>query len=431
MNPILWFLWWCAGADGDLLADCRSQKEKHKYAAIGASVLLTTACAVLSGGYAFYTIFKNPTQALLLGLFWGLFIFNMDRLILITTHKEEKISFQQIGMGATRIMVALLIAVVVAKPLELKIFEKPILAYLAQENAQIALEIKKDLNQGMPEIVELEAKNQGLEKSLLEKEKNRDLLCNESIKEAEGISGTGKEGKGPVYAEKQAICLKQEEELKALRSQIEPQLAQNRQRISQLQAQKDQQFQTVKNARERADDMITQLNVLEKIAKNNPAIAHASHAISLLFIIIDTAPIFAKLLAKRGPYDVMLQQLEEEENLRVEEEGKYFSTKLNEEQKLERNFYKDSIEAAYKSPEMETVKNELSQKIVNGTRKKYKLGRKKRNFIDFLSSCLGNMFDFFSKKKSGSFGQKSTTNSPQSAKKFKISRPKASGSSVK
>lgn len=393
------FLWWCAGADADVLADCRSQKEKHKYAAIGASVLLTTGSAVLSGSYAFYTIFKNPIQALLLGGSWGLFVFNMDRLILITTHKEEKISFQQIGMGATRIMVALLTAVVVAKPLELKIFEKPILAYLAQENAQIALEIKKELNEGMPEIVELESKNQGLEKSLLEKEKNRDSLCNESIKEAEGISGTGKEGKGPVYAEKQAICLKQEEELKALRSQIEPQLAQNRQQISQLQAQKDQQFQTVKNARERADDMITQLNVLEKIAKNNPAIAHASHAISLLFIIIDTAPIFAKLLAKRGPYDVMLQQLEEEENLRVKGEREYFPTKLNDEQKLERNFYKESIEVAYKSPEMETVKNELSQKIVKGTRKKYKLGRKKRNFIDFLSSCLGNMFDFFSKKR--------------------------------
>lgn len=384
MNPILWFLWWCAGADGDLLADCRSQKEKHKYAAIGASVLLTTACAVLSGGYAFYTIFKNPTQSLLLGLFWGLFVFNMDRLILITTHKEEKISFQQIWMAIIRIVVALLIAVVVAKPLELKIFEKPILAYLAQENAQIALEIKKDLNEGMPEIVELEAKNQGLEKSLLEKEKNRDLLCNESIKEAEGISGTGKEGKGPVYAEKQAICLKQEEELKALRSQIEPLLAQNRQRISQLQAQKDQEFQTVKNARERADDLITQLNVLEKIAKNNPAIAHASHAISLLFIIIDTAPIFAKLLAKPGPYDVMLQQLEEEENLRVEGERKYFPNKLEEEQKLERNFYNESIKEAYASDEMKEVKKELSQNIVNRTRKKY-VKNKKAKFSFFFN----------------------------------------------
>ena len=205
------FLWWCAGADADLLEACRSQKEKHKYAAIGASVLLTTGTAVLSGSYALYTIFKNPTQALLLGCGWGLFVFNMDRLILITTHKEEKTSFQQIGMGATRIMVGLLTAVVVAKPLELKIFEKPILAYLAQENAQIALEIKKELNEGMPEIVELESKNQGLEKSLLEKEKKRDSLCDEAMKEAEGISGTGKEGKGPVYDEKQALCLQHKE----------------------------------------------------------------------------------------------------------------------------------------------------------------------------------------------------------------------------
>jgi phage-related holin len=384
MNPILWFLWWCAGADGDLLADCRSQKEKHKYAAIGASVLLTTACAVLSGGYAFYTIFKNPTQSLLLGLFWGLFVFNMDRLILITTHKEEKISFQQIWMAIIRIVVALLIAVVVAKPLELKIFEKPILAYLAQENAQIAIVERQKLNEGMPEIVDLKAEIQRLEKDISDKETNRDSLCNESIKEAEGIGGTGKEGKGPVYAEKQAICLKQEEELKALRSQIEPLLAQNRQRISQLEAQKDEQFKTVTTARERADDLITQLNVMEKIAKNNPAIAHASHAISWLFIIIDTAPIFAKLLAKPGPYDVMLQQLEEEENLRVEGERKYFPNKLEEEQKLERNFYNESIKEAYASDEMKEVKKELSQNIVNRTRKKY-VKNKKAKFSFFFN----------------------------------------------
>lgn len=379
-------LWWCAGVDAELLQNCRSQKEQHKYDAIGLAILLTTACAILSGGYAFYTIFKNPIHALLLGVFWGLFVFNMDRLIIITTHKEDKFSWQQLGMAITRIIVAVLIAVVVAKPLELKIFEKPILAELAQENAQIALAVQQQINQGMPEIAELKAANQKLEQDLSDKEKNRDLLCDRAMKEAEGISGTGKEGKGPVYEEKQLLCQQQGRELETLKAKTEPILVQNRQRIMQLQAQKDQEVKTVTTARKQADDIMTQLNTLEKIAQKNPAIAHASHAISWLFIVVDTAPIFAKLIAKRGSYDAMLQQKEYEQIQRADEDRKYFPIQLKNDQEKERKFYDDTLGEAYKSEPMKKVQEELIEEITNRTRKKYIPRKKVSPFPFFFTS---------------------------------------------
>ncbi|WP_254173305.1 DUF4407 domain-containing protein [Planktothrix pseudagardhii] len=363
-------LLWCAGVDIKLLENCNSDKERHKYSAIGLSILLTTACAVLSGGYAFYTIFKNPQYALMFGSFWGLLIFNMDRVIIITTHKESKISLQQMGMATVRILVGLLIAVVVAKPLEAKMFEKPIRAELMEQNAQIASEMNKKINQGMPEIDELQGENQRLENTIFEKTKNRDMLCDQAMKEADGISGTGKEGKGPVYQEKLQLCEQQKQELKALQDKTEPILEENRQRIRELKSQRDQQFQTVKASREDADDILTQLNVLKQLAKENQAIAHASHAISLLFIIIDTAPIFAKLMAKRGPYDARLEQVESEEILRADQDREYFPTQLKQEQDRERQFYQQTLDDAYNSPEMKQVKTELSEEIVKRTRKK-------------------------------------------------------------
>lgn len=374
-------LWWIAGADADLLEQSHAS-DRMKYSAIGMSILLTTFAGILSGGYAFYTIFKNPIISLILGMFWGFFIFNIDRLIVLTIHKEKKVNWPQIGMGLLRFFVAVLIAVVVAKPLELRIFEQNILAEIAQENARVAVETQKTLNEGMPEIRQLEAQNQALEKIISEKEKNRNQWCGKAIEEAEGTSGTGKEGKGPVYAEKQAMCQQQEQELQALQAKNQPILDENRQRLRQLQDKKDEQFQTIKTAQEKADDIISQLNTLERLGQKNPAIAHASRAISWLFIVIDTAPIFAKLLSKRSAYDALLERREHELIENAEQEIAYISEIVRRQKRFELEQYQQAIEEASTSNRMSEVLQEVAAEIINHTKQqllklvsKYRLPR--------------------------------------------------------
>lgn len=374
-------LWWIAGADPDLLQQSYAG-DRMKYSAIGFSILLTTFAAILSGGYAFYTTFKDPLISLVLGIFWGLFIFNMDRLIVLTTHKEKKNIGKQIFMGLLRVFVAVLIAAIVAKPLELKIFEKPILAEIDKENARVAIEIEKTLNDGMPEIPQLQAEKQRLEKTISEKEKNRDLSCNKMIEEAEGTSGTGKEGKGPVYAEKQEICVKQKQELEALRSKTEPRLAETRQRLEKLQNEKDQKSEKIKTSQQNADDIITQLNTLERLGQKNPAIAHASHAISWLFIIMDTVPIFAKLMGKRSPYDAMLERREHELIENAEQEIPNISEIVRRQKRFELEQYQKAIEKASTSNAMSEVLQAVAAEIINHTKQqllklvsKYRLPR--------------------------------------------------------
>mgnify|MGYP001300528226 CR=1 FL=1 len=84
------FLWFCAGADAQLLCRC-PKYDQVKYQGLGGVVLATGLLAFLSGSYAFYTIFSpkndtalntmldNPTliQACVFGLFWSLMICNL------------------------------------------------------------------------------------------------------------------------------------------------------------------------------------------------------------------------------------------------------------------------------------------------------------------------------------------------------------------
>lgn len=130
------FLWTCSGVDKEILKQCPT--EWNKYAGIGATILFTGVLASLSGGYALYTIFRNGDivqidssaliPAILFGILWGFIIFNLDRFIVSTFKKSESDSWHvRLGKdllhALPRIILAVIIAIVISKPIEIKIFE--------------------------------------------------------------------------------------------------------------------------------------------------------------------------------------------------------------------------------------------------------------------------------------------------------------------
>lgn len=85
------FLWWCAGANRDVLRQCPT--EWAKYAGMGGTILSTACMAALSGGYAISTVFDSTIIAILFGFFWGfVIIFNLDRLIVNTMYSDGKVT---------------------------------------------------------------------------------------------------------------------------------------------------------------------------------------------------------------------------------------------------------------------------------------------------------------------------------------------------
>ncbi len=134
----------CSGSDRDLLSTC-SEGEQTKYAGIGATVFFTAIMAFLASSYALFTVFDDVFAASFFGFIWGLLIFNLDRFIVSTIRKRDQLK-NEFLQAMPRIVLAIIIAIVISKPLEIKIFEKEINTVLLKEKNQLAMANKKQVS---------------------------------------------------------------------------------------------------------------------------------------------------------------------------------------------------------------------------------------------------------------------------------------------
>ena len=181
----------CSGVDSDIIKGC-SNGEQNKYAGIGATVFFTAIMAFIASAFALFTVFDNAFIAIAFGLVWGLLIFNLDRFIVSTIKKRD--SFLDEFIQATpRIILAIIIAIVISKPLEIKIFEKEINTVLLKEKNEMQLANKKQVaNYFQSDLDKNKAQIDSLKSDILKKEKEVNDLYAVFITEAEGTSGTKK-----------------------------------------------------------------------------------------------------------------------------------------------------------------------------------------------------------------------------------------------
>lgn len=299
------FFMLCSGADLDILETC-SSGEKNKYAGIGATVFFTALMAFIAAAYALYTVFDNVYAAVAFGLVWGMLIFNLDRFIVSTIKKRNSIK-SEILQATPRILLAVIIAVVISKPLELKIFEKEIDRVLLEQKNDFTLANKQQIAQQYnPIIDELNGEIEALKTEVDLKEAETNELYETYIAEAEGRKGTLLVGKGPVYAEKREkhdAYLAELVELKATNKQkvldIENQIASlNTEYISEV-----ENSQPIIDG---FDGLMARINALGELPW------FPSFFIFLLFLAIETSPIAVKLMSPKGAYDL---KLEEEESI--------------------------------------------------------------------------------------------------------------------
>ena len=123
MDPISRFFLWCAGISQRVMDGI--DIDYSKYVGLGATIFSTWVLASVSGGYAFYFVFKEQKIAIAFGVMWGLVIFNFDRFIIMTIKKRASF-FEELLQMSPRILLAILIGLVISKPLEMKIFESEI-----------------------------------------------------------------------------------------------------------------------------------------------------------------------------------------------------------------------------------------------------------------------------------------------------------------
>lgn len=293
----------CSGADKELLKDC-SEGEQTKYVGIGATVFFTAVMAFIASAYALFTVFDNVYPALLFGLVWSLLIFNLDRFIVSTIRKRDKFGSEFL-QATPRIILAVIIAIVISKPLEIKIFEKEINTVLLKEKNAMALNNKKDVtNYFKSDLDKNKTEIDSLKSDITKKEKEVNTLYETYITEAEGTKGTMKLGKGPVFKEKIAKHNLATAELDTIRKNNLAKIAENEKKYQTLQADLDKKVIETQPIIDSFDGLMARINALDKL----PWLP--SFFIMLLFLAIETSPIIAKLLSPKGEYDFKLEDLE-------------------------------------------------------------------------------------------------------------------------
>jgi hypothetical protein len=310
----------CSGADKDLL-EGSSEGEQTKYVGIGATVFFTAVMAFLASSYALFTVFDSIYPAIAFGIVWSLLIFNLDRFIVSTIRKRDKIGSEFL-QATPRIILAVIIAIVISKPLEIKIFEKEINTVLLKEKNAMALNNKKEVaNYFKSDLDKNKAEIDKLKSEITNKEKEVNTLYETYITEAEGTAGTKKLGKGPVFKEKIAKHDLAKQELDTLQKTNLAKIAEMEKNTKTLQTDLDKKVSETQPIIDGFDGLMARINALDKL----PWLP--SFFIMLLFLAIETSPIIAKLLSPKGEYDYKLEDIETALKATIEQD-KYQRTLL-------------------------------------------------------------------------------------------------------
>lgn len=343
------FFWICSGANRSILRQCPT--EYSKYYGIGGTIFFTAVMAMLSGGYAFLTIFDNNSLAIIFGIFWGLLIFNLDRLIVNTMYSDGKytISWGELGAGTPRLIIAVFIGVVISTPLELKIFEDEINVTIAElKDAKLReyvkddtiflneLEGKYDAENSKPteDVIASTARirSDRTYQELLDCKKELGLKNEEMQGYRVTLNSLDPVTDSLKYQRTKMLIFRlrpQIQELNTRHNQLESQLAAGNEEYKNASfAAKKKKDDELQRIREEIDALKAKINNAEKeyktildkefggfktrmsafntMKKEDRTTWVTSLFITLLFVIIEVCPTFLKMMMASGPYDELL-----------------------------------------------------------------------------------------------------------------------------
>ncbi len=360
-GKIMTWLWKAAGSDGYILKRS-TYSDQVKYACLGGIVVATGFMAAMAGGYAIYTIFEPKGSALdggahiptaimscAFGVIWGLIIFNIDRFIVAATGKgdgTEAITWQEFTNSLPRIIMGLVIAITISKPMEIRMFKSEIDAELHQEQLEkrkayeIATKANYEtlFNKVDGDIEKVEQKREQLRAAIKEKTEVRNTYQVSLQREIQGKVGSGKPGNGPAA---DAIRLSLEiaqKELDESQIALEEFDQSNKDELTRLNIERVDLNRELQDELTKNQEVANGLDGLLERIKLAHEIAGfwITFFITLLFVVIELTPIFFKMMLIKSPYDFMRDNVKEliraEEGIQIKYE--YYKDKKGQERNL-------------------------------------------------------------------------------------------------
>jgi len=321
-GAVMRFLWKCAGGDRYLL-ERATYSDQIKYMCLGGIVFATGAMAGLAGGYAFYTIFephgsaienqidlKTVFIAVFFGIVWGLMIFNIDRFIVTSTGKgdgTEAITMGELKSAFPRILMGIIIAMTISKPVEIRMFKTEIDIKLREKQLEQQAEYQTKVDKTYADREKLLVADFGKIES-----QRTDLLTrikdyeNQYTKEmSEGMGGRG-QGEGPVAKALKREQAKLEVELDKFDNAHKEELTELNAKKKDLRLAKDLDRGNNEKIANGLDGLLERIKIAHEVAG-----FWISLFITLLFMAIELTPIFFKLMLTKTTYDYLAENRDE------------------------------------------------------------------------------------------------------------------------
>jgi hypothetical protein len=270
MNFFTRLLCGCAGCDIITLKQCSSAEIK-KMAIIGSCVIITPMLGIASGTFAMLTFSKNLSVSFGFGLLWGFIIFLIERAVVSNTRPGE------LNLGVlARLLLALIFAMVIAVPMELKVFEDAIKEKLVNNLTGN----EKSINAVYSSQIEKINGDIDAAKAKL------DALRLSYIGEVDGTSGSLVPYRGPIAKEKEKLWRQEADyvEMFTVKKQKE---------IDLLNKQRDAKINVIGEAQ--AQGFLGQMRALGELSNEDKTVFWGIWLIRLFFLSIELIPIFIKL----------------------------------------------------------------------------------------------------------------------------------------
>jgi Domain of unknown function (DUF4407) len=318
LENIKGILIFCSGADRETLNDTKLSSEESKYVTIGALIVLTTLLACCSGGTAAHKFFGgNPFVTFLVIIFWGAFIFFLERYFMMSTKKFQTSEnfwktlriyfFPFVVPVAIRISFSILLSLLIAFPLEAQIFHSSIKVQISSEDKKFAEDLKNKDKLGIKDDIRFKYTNNKIQNLELEK-KDQMKLLEKSKNDLQAELSTGPGGifnaKKRLIDEAETKIKKIEEEIKEQQRQKEEVANKTTPETDKIIAIRNQQFQDNTFGIER------EISALNKLVEENPDMRDWHDLIRRVLIAIEIAPISLKILSPFSAYDAVLQSKE-------------------------------------------------------------------------------------------------------------------------
>jgi hypothetical protein len=291
------FLWWLSTAEKELLADAVVDRNRHKI--IGMTVLTTWAFASLTWTYFFWTVTANLWLALPLGLFMGFVILTIDRALIKGINKFSK---NKLWPLLFRGLLAVTIGTFMAQPALLYIFNSEIKLQTSLDNEKKKQLKSRELNELYKgRATSLLAEKESLQKEMAAKYADVAKARENFLAETDGSGGSGKVGIKAIATAKKNEYLKLDEEYQKFSAVNEP-------KITGI----DTELKSIKDniKKEEAifaqyfnDGFLTQVEALNNLIKNNPALQFRYYLLVIILLLIELMPVIAKTILPNGTYD--------------------------------------------------------------------------------------------------------------------------------